>query len=56
MVMGVALIVGGVVMWVVDVMCNKPKVTAMEQMGVLDAVWIGAVQILSAVFPGRAGR
>ncbi len=46
--------VGGVVMWVFDVMCNKPKVLAMEQMGILDAVWIGAVQVLSAVFPGTS--
>jgi undecaprenyl-diphosphatase len=54
MIMAVALMAGGIVMWVVDAMCNRPKVTSMEQMGVLDAVWIGAVQILSAVFPGTS--
>jgi len=29
---------------------------AMEQMGIVDAVWIGAVQILSRCSPGPAGR
>jgi len=54
-VMAWALIVGGVVMWVVDAwFSRRPKVTSMDQMGVLDAVWIGAVQILSAVFPGTS--
>jgi undecaprenyl-diphosphatase len=54
LVMAVALLVGGVVMWVVDFLCSRPKVTSMDQMGPLDAVWIGAVQILSAVFPGTS--
>jgi len=53
-VMGLALIIGGVVMWVVDVAFRKPKITHVEEMGVLDAVWIGAVQILSALFPGTS--
>jgi undecaprenyl-diphosphatase len=54
LVMAVALLAGGVVRWVVDVACSRPKVMAMEQMGIVDAVWIGAVQILSAVFPGTS--
>ncbi len=54
LVMAIALIVGGIVMWVVDFLCRRPKVTRMEDMGILDAVWIGAVQILSAVFPGTS--
>ena len=54
LVMAIALIVGGIVMWVVDVLCRRPKVTRMEDMGILDAVWIGAVQILSAIFPGTS--
>lgn len=53
-VMAIALLVGGVIMWVVDALCTRPKTTRMEDMTILDAVWIGAVQILSAVFPGTS--
>ena len=53
-VMGGALLVGGVVMWIVDALCRKPRIERVEQMGVLEAVWIGAVQILSAIFPGTS--
>jgi len=53
-VMGWALIIGGIVMWVVDVMCRRPRVERIEEMTALQAVWIGAVQILSAVFPGTS--
>ncbi len=53
-VMGGALIVGGIVMWIVDVAFRKPKVTHVEEMSLIDAIWIGAVQILSAVFPGTS--
>ena len=53
-VMAASLMVGGVVMWVVDAMCRRPKVSSMNQMGILDAVWIGAVQVLSALFPGTS--
>ena len=53
-VMGWALIIGGVVMWVVDVMFRRPRVERLEEMTLLQAVWIGAVQILSAVFPGTS--
>lgn len=53
-VMGWALIIGGIVMWVVDVMFRHPKVERLENMNVAQAVWIGAVQILSAVFPGTS--
>ena len=53
-VMGWALIVGGVVMWVVDVMFRQPRVERLEDMNVAQAAWIGAVQILSAVFPGTS--
>ena len=41
-------------MWVVDVACRKPRIQHVEEMGILDAIWIGAVQILSAVFPGTS--
>ena len=54
LVMAWSLIVGGVVMWVVDVMFRRPRVERLEDMNVPQAVWIGAVQILSAVFPGTS--
>lgn len=47
-----ALLVGGVVMWIVDAFCNRDRVRAMEEMTLPQAIWIGAAQILSAVFPG----
>jgi undecaprenyl-diphosphatase len=53
-VMAWALLIGGVVMWIVDVVCRNPRTTNMEQVSFLQAVWIGAVQILSAVFPGTS--
>jgi undecaprenyl-diphosphatase len=64
-VMGVSLLVGGVVMWVVDARNARsesagPEVKgvvrtwAMEDMSLGQAVWVGAVQILSAVFPGTS--
>jgi undecaprenyl-diphosphatase len=65
-VMGTALLVGGVVMWIVDAMNAKSEVAGpdapqsrihtwgMEAMSLGQAVWIGACQILSAVFPGTS--
>ena len=41
-------------MWIVDVTFTRPRVTHMEEMNLPQAVWIGAVQILSAVFPGTS--
>jgi undecaprenyl-diphosphatase len=52
--MGIALIVGGVIMWAVDVLATRPKIQTVEGMGLLEAVWIGACQIASAVFPGTS--
>src|SRR3954471_14621604 len=49
-----ALLIGGVIMWVVDAVCTKPRVQRMEGMNVGQAVWIGALQVLSAVFPGTS--
>lgn len=63
-IMGTSLLVGGVVMWIIDAMNasaeaagpNGPQsrihTWAMETMSLGQAVWIGACQILSAVFPG----
>src|SRR2546423_7354436 len=53
-VMAWALLIGGVVMWVVDIICRNPRTREMEEMSLPQAVWIGAVQILSAVFPGTS--
>ncbi|HEY1656958.1 MAG TPA: undecaprenyl-diphosphate phosphatase [Candidatus Sulfotelmatobacter sp.] len=65
-IMGTALLVGGVVMWIVDAVnagAEKAGPTAgggrihtwrMETMSLAQAVWIGACQILSAVFPGTS--
>jgi undecaprenyl-diphosphatase len=53
-VIALALLIGGVVMWVVDAMCKRVRVTHMEEMSLPQAIWIGACQILSAVFPGTS--
>ncbi|MEY2558702.1 MAG: undecaprenyl-diphosphatase [Verrucomicrobiota bacterium] len=53
-VMAWAILIGGVVMWIVDAMCTRPRITHMEEMSLPQAAWIGAVQILSAVFPGTS--
>jgi undecaprenyl-diphosphatase len=53
-VMAWALLLGGVIMWIVDALFTRPRVTHMEEMNLPQAAWIGAVQILSAVFPGTS--
>jgi undecaprenyl-diphosphatase len=65
-VMGTALLVGGIVMWVIDAMkarwekagpgaAGSPIHTwKMDDIHGGQAVWIGACQILSAVFPGAS--
>jgi undecaprenyl-diphosphatase len=65
-IMGASLLIGGIVMWIVDAM-NAPAEKAgpgapgsrirtwrMEEMSLPQAIWIGACQILSAVFPGTS--
>ena len=49
-----ALLLGGIVMWIVDASFNSPRTETMEKMTLPQAIWIGAVQILSAVFPGTS--
>ena len=44
----------GVVMWIVDATFTRVRVTHMEEMNLFQAIWIGACQILSAVFPGTS--
>ncbi len=53
-IMAWALLVGGVIMWAVDWYFTRPRTNRMEQMTLPQAVWIGVVQILSAVFPGTS--
>jgi undecaprenyl-diphosphatase len=66
-VMGTALVVGGVVMWLVDWINSKSEAAGeaagansrihtwrMDNMSLGQAMWIGACQILSGVFPGTS--
>ncbi len=53
-VMACALLIGGIVMWLVDGLCKNPRIQHMEEMKMPHAIWIGACQILSAVFPGTS--
>src|SRR6266550_5411766 len=53
-VMAWALLIGGIIMWIVDVVFRRPRTTPMEEMTLPQAVWIGAAQILSAIFPGTS--
>src|SRR5437660_464258 len=53
-VMSWALFIGGVIMRIVDATFTRPRVTHMEEMTLPQAIWIGAAQILSAVFPGTS--
>jgi len=65
-IMGSSLVIGGIVMWLVDARNAKSEAGGqsapnslidtwrMEAMSIGQAVWIGACQILSAVFPGTS--
>lgn len=55
-VMALALLVGGIVMWVIDAWAGRreAETTDVEQMSFLQAVWIGLCQTLSAIFPGTS--
>ena len=55
-VMALALLLGGIVMWVVDARASRfdASTTHVEEMTMLQAVWIGLCQTLSAVFPGTS--
>ena len=54
--MALALLIGGVVMWVVDVWSDRyeANTTHVEEMNLLQAAWIGLCQTLSAIFPGTS--
>jgi undecaprenyl-diphosphatase len=51
-----ALIVGGIVIWLIELRPQRPSVTQMEAMGWRHAVWVGLAQVTS-LYPGvsRAG-
>ena len=57
-VMAWALIIGGVLMWLVDAFYGAPVVPhpaqSIEQVRLGQAVWVGFCQVLSAVFPGTS--
>lgn len=54
--MAIALLLGGVIMWIVDVWSTRsdPGTTHVEEMTLPQAIWIGLCQTLSAVFPGTS--
>jgi undecaprenyl-diphosphatase len=52
--MGTSLLIGGIVMWGVDAIFRKPTTLEMDRMSLPQAIWVGLVQILSAVFPGTS--
>jgi undecaprenyl-diphosphatase len=55
-IMALALLLGGVVMWVVDAWSDHsdPNTIHIEQMTLFQAIWIGLCQTLSAIFPGTS--
>jgi undecaprenyl-diphosphatase len=55
-VMSLALIVGGIIMWVVDSVTasHEPSTTDMEEMSLGQSIWIGLCQVTSAVIPGTS--
>jgi len=64
-IIGWALLIGGIVMWIVDAMHAKAEAAGptanskihtwkMEDMSVGQSIWIGFCQIFSAVFPGTS--
>ena len=64
--MGISLVMGVIVMWIIDAMNarweklgpnaagSRIHTWSMEAMSLGQAVWIGACQMLSAVFPGTS--
>jgi len=65
-IMGGALLIGGIVMWIVDALNTQSETAGpggvggrihtwkMEDMSLGQALWIGACQVVSAVFPGTS--
>jgi undecaprenyl-diphosphatase len=55
-VMALALLIGGIVMWIVDIWSQRydAGTNHVEEMTLPQAIWIGLCQTLSAVFPGTS--
>lgn len=55
-VMALSLLIGGIIMWVVDVLSERreQETKDVEEMSLLQAIWIGICQVASAVFPGTS--
>jgi undecaprenyl-diphosphatase len=55
-VIALALLIGGIVMWIIDAWAARRVATTthVEEMSLLQAIWIGLCQTLSAVFPGTS--
>jgi undecaprenyl-diphosphatase len=64
-IMGAALFIGGIVMWIVDARqagaergdpasANRIHTRQMEDMSLGQAIWIGGCQLVSGVFPGTS--
>ena len=55
-IMALALVIGGIVMWIVDAWSVRrdPGTKDVEEMTLGQAIWIGLCQTLSAVFPGTS--
>jgi undecaprenyl-diphosphatase len=54
--MALALLIGGIAMWVIDARSSRyeANTTDVEQMDLIQAIWIGLCQTLSAIFPGTS--
>ena len=54
--MALALLIGGIVMWIVDAWSSHREATTthVEEMSLPQAIWIGLCQTLSAIFPGTS--
>jgi len=55
-VMAWALLLGGIIMWVIDARASRfePNTLHVEEMSLGQAIWIGICQSLSAIFPGTS--
>ncbi|MFZ1085562.1 MAG: undecaprenyl-diphosphate phosphatase [Terracidiphilus sp.] len=55
-VIALALLIGGIVMWIVDVWSERQEASTnhVEEMSLGQAIWIGLCQTLSAIFPGTS--
>ncbi len=51
-----ALLIGGIIMWIVDARTSRYEAgtSHVEEMTLLQAIWIGLCQTLSAIFPGTS--